>query len=308
LGVTGCEEATATFSATFCDRNEADRATLERLTEWTERLCQRGVVELKASRSKGGELMSLGLRPPRQKTLLFYIANHESGKPHVYIYSQSYASLGRQAFLSERLGGSPEAEVALKRCEELASGKSLYTTEFSRDTLEALEDLLRIAAEASPAGHKDRPRPTMRTPYTPARREAIGRERAPFEVDPNEIDRATARHMELQDMLAEFVSGKRLQPLKRGDYDPDFDVAWWDEDIAVIAEVKTTTRQNESRQLRLGLGQILDYRDLLCVHDYSAVRAVLVIENKPSDERWTRLCGEHGVELIWPEMFSGLFE
>jgi hypothetical protein len=148
----------------------------------------------------------------------------------------------------------------------------------------------------------------MRTPYTLARREAIGREREPFEVDPNAIDRATARHMELQDMLAEFVRGKHLQPLKCGEYDPDFDVAWWEEDMAVIAEIKTTTTQNESRQLRLGLGQILDYRDLLCGHDFAAVRALLVIGNRPSDERWTRLCGEHDVDLIWPETFSSLFE
>jgi len=93
-----------------------------------------------------------------------------------------------------------------------------------------------------------------------------------------------------------------LKPEDRG----NIDVAWIDRNTLVVIEVKSTTPQNETKQLRLGLGQVLDYQDVEA-RGFDSVRAVLAIEQPPSDERWIRLCARHGVELVWRETFSSLF-
>ena len=72
-----------------------------------------------------------------------------------------------------------------------------------------------------------------------------------------------------------------------------------------MAEVKSLTRRNEEQQLRLGLGQALRYRNLL-TKPKQQVRAVLAVERRPSDTRWMTLCGDHGVQLVWPPAFDAL--
>jgi hypothetical protein len=67
----------------------------------------------------------------------------------------------------------------------------------------------------------------------------------------------------------------------------------------IVAEIKSITARNEERQLRLGLGQILRYCDLVEAGGRKA-RGVLVTSSEPSDERWVSLCGQLGVGLIWP--------
>ena len=44
--------------------------------------------------------------------------------------------------------------------------------------------------------------------------------------------------------------------------EPEFDIAWRDDDTggsAFICEVKSLTSENETRQIRLAIGQVLDY-------------------------------------------------
>ena len=72
-----------------------------------------------------------------------------------------------------------------------------------------------------------------------------------------------------------------------------------------MAEVKSLTRGNENGQLRLGLGQVLHYAMLLGANG-RPVRAVLVIERAPTDQRWISLCAAHGVALVWPGEFDRL--
>lgn len=70
-----------------------------------------------------------------------------------------------------------------------------------------------------------------------------------------------------------------------------------------MAEVKSTTRANEEKQLRLGLGQVLRYCYLLrgaSLHP----RAVLVTERKPSDPGWIDLARDLDVTLVWPGGFD----
>jgi hypothetical protein len=85
---------------------------------------------------------------------------------------------------------------------------------------------------------------------------------------------------------------------------PNYDLAWLDGSRLFVAEVKSLTATNETQQLRLGLGQVLDYRAMLARR--REVVPVLVVEREPSDERWLGLCRDVGVILTWPPGFHSL--
>jgi hypothetical protein len=87
--------------------------------------------------------------------------------------------------------------------------------------------------------------------------------------------------------------------------EPNFDLAWEAGDSISVAEIKSTTPENEERQLRLGLGQVLRYRQLLEGKHRRAVRAVLVAERRPRDESWRDLCGQLAVLFTTPDEFGG---
>jgi hypothetical protein len=80
--------------------------------------------------------------------------------------------------------------------------------------------------------------------------------------------------------------------------DPPFDVAWTCSGILFVAEVKSTTRDNEEHQLRLGLGQLLRYRWQLGRQTSFPVKGILVPESGPSDPEWSALCESLGISLV----------
>lgn len=142
--------------------------------------------------------------------------------------------------------------------------------------------------------------------YRPANENPTSAAPEPFDVDPNERDRATRAHAVTQNALAEVVRDRGLEPLSpRGE--PSFDLAWYEGDgTLIVAEVKSITARNEERQLRLALGQVLRYGDLLASGG-TEVRSLLVMSSEPSDPRWTALCERLGVGLIWaPELAEAL--
>jgi hypothetical protein len=127
--------------------------------------------------------------------------------------------------------------------------------------------------------------------------------------------------MDTQDALAEALRKANLQPrlpkLELGD--PRFDIAWRDHDVegvAFIGEVKSLTDDNETWQIRLAIGQVLDYvhrldslrkADSLPPHwkGVHAVRAVVAVERQPTAVgRWMGLCEKHGIILTWPEKYD----
>ena len=142
---------------------------------------------------------------------------------------------------------------------------------------------------------------------SPARQKAAEQRRV-FEVDPDLIDRGTAAHMDVQDRLAEAVRSAGIVPRSPVPHDPQFDVAWQIQDSAFVAEVKSVTEENEERQLRLGLGQVLSYAFLLDWPGVNDVQPVLAVERPPAGEYWSELCKEHGVILTWPGVFEDLFD
>lgn len=130
-----------------------------------------------------------------------------------------------------------------------------------------------------------------------------------WEVAPDLKDRGTEAHKNVQNELAEAVRSAGLEPRSpdRPDPDPEFDVAWQQGDTVFVAEVKSLTEDNEVQQLRLGLGQVLNYAHLLDWPGVENVQPVLAVEHRPAAEYWVDLCKEHRVVLTWPGQFMELF-
>src|SRR5664280_3575931 len=107
--------------------------------------------------------------------------------------------------------------------------------------------------------------------------------REPFAVDPNEVDRALRAHADTQNALADWLILRGLTPLSPTGTAANFDLAWLDSGALFVAEVKSLNEFNETRQLRLGLGQVLHYQALL-EEKGQQVRAILVVEHRPRDD------------------------
>jgi hypothetical protein len=129
----------------------------------------------------------------------------------------------------------------------------------------------------------------------------------PFDVDPDQRDRGTRAHHETQNELAEIARAWGLQPRSPSE-EPYFDLAWQEQEgRLVVIEVKSITQQNAEKQMRLGLGQLLRYRNLLSA-DGSDVAAVLALSAEPPDPRWVDLCNELNVGLVWRPDLEGMLE
>jgi len=128
----------------------------------------------------------------------------------------------------------------------------------------------------------------------------------PFDRDPNAVDRSLAAHARTQNRLSELLAAHRLAVWSPSLEEPDFDIAWERKGVVWVGEVKSILPGNEACQLRLGLGQVLDYQDAMLLK-HPDVRAALIISEPPRDRRWVTLCERHGVVLVWPATFDELF-
>jgi hypothetical protein len=145
-------------------------------------------------------------------------------------------------------------------------------------------------------------RPLAYPPYRRANDLKVSETRSPFEVDPEAVDRGTNAHMKLQNALEDFAANQGFEPKGPHSSSPNFDIGWYDGDTFVVVEVKSLSSSNELGQMRLGIGQILDY-----AHYYESreepFRAVLAVEREP-DSHWLDLCANHGIRLVWPGTFE----
>ncbi|MGW5678038.1 restriction endonuclease [Streptomyces sp. NPDC003860] len=118
--------------------------------------------------------------------------------------------------------------------------------------------------------------------------------------DPDLAGRNLGAHRRLQNALAEAARARGLEVFSPRVTDPDFDLGWRaSADGLTVCEVKSLTESNETRQLRTGIGQLLDYHDRLRGRA-ADVRAVLWVEREPADPRWVALCARAGITLAWP--------
>jgi hypothetical protein len=144
--------------------------------------------------------------------------------------------------------------------------------------------------------------------YRPADEEVGSRQRKAAEVDPALVERGERGHRRTQNLLARLVREQGLVPRSPRPNEQNYDIGWWEPGRVTVVEVKSITAENEERQLRIGLGQILRYRDLTQRHRPGvAVRAVLAAERQPSDGTWSSLCSDLDVILVWPQTMANLF-
>jgi len=142
--------------------------------------------------------------------------------------------------------------------------------------------------------------------YQEADEDAKTSKRDPFAVDPALVERGLRGHARTQNALAKLVKDRGLVP-RSPLGDPNFDLAWEVDGKLFVAEIKSMTNSNQEKQLRLGLGQVLRYQQMLGSPDKD-VAAVLAVEKQPSDPGWIELCSTLGVLLVWPETFETILE
>jgi hypothetical protein len=121
--------------------------------------------------------------------------------------------------------------------------------------------------------------------------------------DPDLGGRGLRAHNVTQNALAEAVARAGFSPRRPRPEEPQYDVAWETPDAIWVAEVKSLTVDNEEKQLRLALGQVLRYRQLIDAGE-RAVRAMIATEHRPSDDKWLDLCAAEHVVLVWNGAFD----
>jgi len=129
-----------------------------------------------------------------------------------------------------------------------------------------------------------------------------------FERDPDVVDRGLEGHRLTLKKLAAAVYAHGISP-HEGIDSCRYDLAWMTPAGSLyVAEVKSLSGQNEKAQLRLGLGQVLDYAQFLEAAGHTVTGTVLAVERAPRDKRWVDICKRAGVALVWPTTMYSLFD
>lgn len=125
-----------------------------------------------------------------------------------------------------------------------------------------------------------------------------------YRVSPDLRGRGARAHARLQNMVAVALRVRGRVPLSPGVNDPQFDVAWREGSGLVVVEVKSLADVTEVHQLRLGVGQVVEYRWGLASAGLVPVRAMLFVEREPSDGSWVSLCRDEQIVLAWPDTLT----
>ncbi|WP_327421105.1 hypothetical protein OG763_09630 [Streptomyces sp. NBC_01230] len=126
-------------------------------------------------------------------------------------------------------------------------------------------------------------------------------------MDLNHLDKATAAHESTVGALIDHLTRQGVEVHSYARSAPRFDAGWSNGTEIFIAEVKSLTGASEDQQIRLGIGQVLDYAHQLRLGPSGrSVRPVLVLERKPADTRWSSLSEAVGIQLTWAPEFAGV--
>ncbi|MBM9508517.1 hypothetical protein ITX44_28975 [Streptomyces sp. KK5PA1] len=141
----------------------------------------------------------------------------------------------------------------------------------------------------------------------PLRRHASGRhDPAELILDLNLLDEGTEAHESTLTALVSHLADQGIEVRGHARKAPRFDAGWTRGDDVFVAEVKSLSPANEVQQIRLGIGQVLDYADQVQHQEaLHRVRPTLVLERQPTDPRWRRLADSHGILLTWGPNFEG---
>lgn len=120
----------------------------------------------------------------------------------------------------------------------------------------------------------------------------------PWMYDPSERDRSTQVHRSLENWLIATLREHGIEPMDPAG-EPFFDLAWLAASELFVCEVKSSTN-SETHQLRLAVGQVLQYREVLERAGWAVVQPVILVEREPQAQEWISLCHRLGIILIWP--------
>ncbi len=183
-----------------------------------------------------------------------------------------------------------------------------YLTKLPRELL-SLYPSLSKAAQLLEAGSGVTPEETpgaWGALYRAANEDYSAAQRDPFAVDPALVERGLRGHASTQNALAAFVRKAGVDPRSPQSSDPNFDLAWERGNVVYVAEVKSLTKSNQEKQLRLGLGQVLRFRHMLEQRSGRPTVGVLALECRPVDDSWLELCKALGVIVVWGGAFDSL--
>jgi hypothetical protein len=126
-------------------------------------------------------------------------------------------------------------------------------------------------------------------------------------LDLNQLGAGTEAHEQTVEALVRRLGLDGIIAYGPDHRGPQFDAGWRQGDAIWLAEVKSL-RNTDQSQIRLGVGQILDYVSQVRAVDPSRhVQAALVLEQEPSDlQRWKTLATDSNLVLSWAPNFRGL--
>jgi len=265
-----------------------------------------------------------GISPSRTTPNILVFTDPRSGERHGYFDqwatddSFHYTGEGQRGDQTMTRGNlailSHRADGRALRVFQGASGTVQYVGQFVLDELEP------FTITTAPSTNDGPPRQVIRFHLLPIDRAVTTAERGslgrPFrrrdedvEItsreaiayrDPDAAGRGLRAHNRLQNRLSDLVEAAGYTPIDpESPIDPAFDLAWFDGPTLFVVEVKSCTQDNQTQQLRLGIGQVLDYEDTLLASGHT-VQAVLYVEEQPTDPRWSGLAQRHDIRLIWP--------
>lgn len=138
------------------------------------------------------------------------------------------------------------------------------------------------------------------------RRHTVRHQASELRLDLNRLDEATEAHESTVDALIHHLALQHIGVCTPARNAPRFDAGWSRGEDVFIAEVKSLTGAIEDQQIRLGIGQILDYvHQLKSARTFGRIRPVLVLEKRPTDLRWSSLAEANSILLTWAPEFLG---
>jgi hypothetical protein len=118
----------------------------------------------------------------------------------------------------------------------------------------------------------------------------------------DKLDRGTKAHEVTRDRLLKHLASVRVV---EGVTPVLFDAGWYcGKGTFVVGEVKSLTSKSAVQQIRLGLGQILEYAQRIRgQRPELSVKPVLVLEKEPPRQGWSDIAESAGVLLTWAPDF-----
>jgi hypothetical protein len=121
--------------------------------------------------------------------------------------------------------------------------------------------------------------------------------------DPDTVGRGVNAHRELVNALGDAVRANGFSPKEPTGPSPNYDLSWDATSATWILEAKSLTPANQTHQLRLGLGQLLEFLYVSSTLPPAGrrYRGALIVEQEPTEAaKWVAVCAAVGVELGWP--------